>query len=67
MIVTTMTSLIILLNSYIINRNYILITVDVLMFILAVGVTVLVIKTFLKPMKQKEIFSEEKITEPALH
>ena len=63
MIVTTMTSLIILLNSYIITRNYILITVDILMFLMSVGVTVLVIKTFLKPMKQKEVLTEEKITE----
>ncbi len=67
MIVTTMTSLIILLYSYIQTRNYILIFVDILMFILAVGVTILVIKTFLKPMRQKEIVVEENISEPALH
>ena len=67
MIVTTMTSLIVLLDSYIITRNYILIIVDILMFIMSVGVTVLVIKTFLKPMRRKEEFVEENISEPVLH
>ncbi len=63
MIVTTMTSLIILLESYIKTKNFILIFVDILMFILAIGVTVLVIKTFLKPIKKKEVLAEEKITQ----
>ncbi len=64
MIVTTMTSLIILLNSYFQTKNYILIAVDILMFILAVGVTVLVVKTFINPMKPKKVVVEETVSEP---
>ena len=67
MIVTTVTSLIILMLSYIETKNYILISVDLLLLILSVGVTVLVIKTFSKPLIRKEVPVEEEISEPVLH
>ncbi|MHB9011881.1 MAG: carbon starvation CstA family protein [Ignavibacteriaceae bacterium] len=64
MIVTTITSLIILLESYINTHNYILMVIDIMLFILSIGVIVLVIKTFLKP-KEKEIQTiKEKVSEP---
>lgn len=66
MIVTTVTSLIILLMSYVQTSNYILISVDILMLILSVGVTILVIKTFAKPLIRKEI-KEEEVSEPVMH
>jgi len=66
MIVTTVTSLIILMMSYIKTRNYILISVDLLMLILSIGVTILVIKTFVKPIVKKESIEKE-ISEPVLH
>ncbi len=66
MIVTTVTSLIILMMSYIRTRNYILIVVDALLFILSLGVTALVVKTFLKPLRPKKSKAEEKISQPVL-
>ncbi|MGB8951331.1 MAG: carbon starvation CstA family protein [Candidatus Aminicenantales bacterium] len=46
MIATTVASLIILLLNYIRNKNYVLISADVLLFVLAAGVIILVLKTF---------------------
>jgi carbon starvation protein len=48
MIATTLASLGILLREYIQKKSYILAAADVLLFILAIGVVVLVLKTFLK-------------------
>ena len=62
MIITTVTSLIILLTGYIKSGNYILIVVDILLFILSIGVTVLVVKTFIKPVKEKIIETEKPIS-----
>ncbi|MFC1693820.1 carbon starvation protein A [Candidatus Latescibacterota bacterium] len=49
MIVTTMASLIILLKKYINQSNYILIVTDILLFILAIAVIVLAVRTFFRP------------------
>lgn len=46
MLATTMASLIILFRNYLRTRNYILMTADVLLMILAIGVVILFIKTF---------------------
>jgi carbon starvation protein len=50
MIVTTLASLIILLRNYISKSNYILSVTDILLFILALAVIWLAIKTFMKPV-----------------
>jgi carbon starvation protein len=54
MIVTTLASLGILLGSYIRKKNYILMTADILLFILAIGVAVLVVKRFTR--KEHSVF-----------
>jgi carbon starvation protein len=54
MIVTTITSLVILLLNYFNTANYILMSVDILLFILSIGVIILVIQTFVKPLKKKK-------------
>jgi hypothetical protein len=46
MLATTLASLGILLKEYIQKKSYILVAADILMFILAIGVVVLVIKRF---------------------
>lgn len=48
MIATTLASLGILLREYIQKKSYVLVAADGLLFILAIGVVVLVLKTFLK-------------------
>jgi len=48
MIATTLASLGILMGEYIRKKSYVLVAADVLLFILAIGVVVLVLKTFLK-------------------
>ena len=50
MVVTTLVSLIILLRNYISKSNYILSVTDILLFILALAVVWLAIKTFMKPV-----------------
>jgi carbon starvation protein len=49
MIVTTLASLVILFRNYMRQSNYILSATDVLLFVLAIGVIVLALKTFFKP------------------
>ncbi|MFC1607632.1 carbon starvation protein A [Candidatus Latescibacterota bacterium] len=49
MVVTTLASLVILMKSYISKSNYILMATDALLFILAIAVVVLAVKTFLRP------------------
>jgi carbon starvation protein len=49
MILTTLASLIILLNKYIAQQNIILIATDILLLVLSAGVAVLVVRTFFKP------------------
>ncbi|MCE5252186.1 carbon starvation protein A [bacterium] len=51
MVVTTLASLIILLRNYISKSNYILMVTDILLFILALAVVGLAIRTFLRPVK----------------
>jgi carbon starvation protein len=51
MLATTITALIILLMGYIEKSNYILIAVDLLLFLLSLGVVVLAVKTFLRKSK----------------
>jgi carbon starvation protein len=63
MIVTTVTSLVILLQQYIAAANYTLIVVDVLLFVLSIGVVILVIKTFIEPLKKKEILVESQVSD----
>ncbi len=55
MLVTTLASLVILLFNYLKQAMYILMATDILLFILAIGVIVLALKTFLKPTAIKEI------------
>ena len=52
MLATTITALIILLMGYIEKSNYILIAVDLLLFLLSLGVVVLAVKTFMKKTKR---------------
>ena len=54
MIITTMASLIILLRKYISTSNYILVVTDCMLFLLAVAVIVLALRTFLKPVQEHE-------------
>ncbi|MFC1509734.1 carbon starvation protein A [Candidatus Omnitrophota bacterium] len=54
MIVTTMASLIILLRKYISTSNYILVVTDCMLFLLAVAVIVLALRTFIKPVQEHE-------------
>jgi carbon starvation protein len=51
MIVTTLASLVILFKNYMAHQKYILVATDVLLFLLAIGVVVLAIKTFIKPVQ----------------
>jgi carbon starvation protein len=51
MMATTLASLFILFKSYIKKNNYILMTTDVLMFILALGILILVVRLFLGKKK----------------
>ena len=51
MIATTITSLVILFLDYVKKSNYILIAVDVFLFLLSLGVVVLAVNTFLKKTK----------------
>ena len=51
MLAITITALIILLMGYIEKSNYILIAVDLLLFLLSLGVVVLAVKTFLRKSK----------------
>jgi len=55
MLATTITSLVILLLDYVAKSNYILIAVDLLLFLLSLGVVVLAIKTFLKKSKREVV------------
>lgn len=64
MIVTTITSLCILFTDYIRTSNYILMVVDILLLLLSLGVLVLVVKTFVKPLKGDKAKIEENIPEP---
>ena len=64
MIATTITSLIILFMDYLRTSNYILMVVDVLLLILSLGVSVLVVKTFIKPLKKDGNTIKESISEP---
>lgn len=52
MIATTITALVILLLDYIKKGNYILVVVDVFLFMLSLGVVVLAVKTFFKKSKK---------------
>lgn len=52
MIATTITALVILLLDYIKKGNYILIVVDIFLFMLSLGVVVLAVKTFFKKSKK---------------
>ena len=49
MLVTTLASLVILFQNYMSKSNYILSVTDALLFILAIGVIALAVKTFIKP------------------
>ncbi len=51
MLATTITSLVILFLDYVKKSNYILIAVDVFLFLLSLGVVVLAVNTFLKKTK----------------
>jgi len=53
MIVTTLASLIILLRKYVSQSNYILMMTDILLFLLSIGVIVLAVRTFLRPVPQE--------------
>ena len=55
MIAATLASLGILLGEYIRKKSYVLVAADILLFILAPGVVVLVLKTFMK----KRIYQPE--------
>ncbi|MDP2984603.1 MAG: carbon starvation CstA family protein [Candidatus Latescibacter sp.] len=50
MIVTTLASLVILFNNYMAHQKYILVATDILLFLLAIGVIALAIRTFMKPV-----------------
>lgn len=52
MLATTITSLVILFLDYVKKSNYILIAVDILLFLLSLGVVVLAINTFMKKTKR---------------
>ncbi|MDR3628465.1 MAG: carbon starvation CstA family protein [Ignavibacteriaceae bacterium] len=67
MIVTTITSLIILFKQYLASSNYILISIDILLFILSIGVIILVIKTFIQPLKRKKVLEEENVPDSVVH
>ncbi len=49
MIVTTMASLVILFFNYLRQSKYLLVATDILLFLLAIGVIVLAVRTFLRP------------------
>jgi carbon starvation protein len=67
MIVTTITSLIILFQQYLASSNYILVSIDILLFILSIGVIILVIKTFIQPLKRKKVLEEENEPGSVIH
>jgi carbon starvation protein len=56
MLATTITALVILLWGYVENGNYILIVVDVFLFLLSLGVATLAVKVFLKKNKKRNEF-----------
>ena len=62
MVVTTMASLLILLKTYAKNSNYILMVTDVLLFLLAVAVIILAVRTFWKPVEVSEQAKEVGVT-----
>jgi carbon starvation protein len=64
MIITTIASLIILIQSYIKTNNYVLMVIDIMLLILSLGVIILVIKTFLQPRQKKFNHNYEKTSEP---
>lgn len=53
MLLTTMASLVILFRSYWIKKNFILMSADIMLFALAVGVVVLFLKTFSRKKKSR--------------
>lgn len=54
MIVTTFASLIILLRTYLNQHNYILVVTDILLFLMACGVVILAVRSFLRPTPSTE-------------
>ncbi|MCX7835519.1 MAG: carbon starvation protein A [bacterium] len=62
MLVTTVASLLILLQQYILKKNYVLLFADTFLLILAISVTILTLKTFLRPNKGELAFELEEET-----
>ncbi len=58
MLATTITSLVILFLSYVEKSNYILIVVDVFLFMLSLGVVVLAVNIFLKKSKREVVLEK---------